>query len=81
MPTASTTRALMAVSAASNQSTADKDPSQWLPPYADYRCQYVTDWIADKARCRLSVDPAEEAALTESLDRGPDVPINVALAR
>ncbi|MFK8909823.1 HNH endonuclease family protein, partial [Streptomyces sp. YS-3] len=51
-------RALIAVSAASNRSKADQDPSTWLPPSADYRCQYVTDWIADKTRWGLDIDPA-----------------------
>jgi len=43
-------RALITVSAASNRSKSDQDPSTWLPPFAGYRCQYVTDRVADKAR-------------------------------
>lgn len=74
-------RALIAVSAASNRSKADKDPSEWLPPYEGYRCQYVADWVADKTRYQLSVDPTEEAALAENLSRCPDVPITVTLAQ
>lgn len=42
--------------------------------------QYVTDWVADKTRCRLSVAPSEEAALSEMLARCPDVPITVTFA-
>ncbi|MGW0633800.1 HNH endonuclease, partial [Streptomyces sp. NPDC002758] len=34
-------RALIAVSAASNRSKSDKDPTQWLPPYAGCRCTYL----------------------------------------
>jgi len=74
-------RALIAVSAASNRSKADQDPSTWLPPAEGYRCRYVTDWIADKTRWTLSVDTTELAALAEVLDRCPDVPITVTLAR
>jgi hypothetical protein len=74
-------RALIAVSAASNRSKADQDPSTWLPPAAGYRCQYASDWVADKTRYQLSVDPGEEAALTEALAGCPDVPITVTLAR
>ncbi|MFF9244688.1 HNH endonuclease family protein [Streptomyces sp. NPDC014776] len=74
-------RALIAVSAASNRSKADQDPTTWLPPAAGYRCQYVTDWIADKMRWGLSIDPSEEAALSDSLSRCPNVPITVRLAR
>ncbi|WP_435838597.1 hypothetical protein [Streptomyces achromogenes] len=43
-------RALIAVSAASNRSKADQDPTTWLPPAAGYHWQYATDWVADKTR-------------------------------
>ncbi|MFF3989929.1 DUF1524 domain-containing protein [Streptomyces sp. NPDC001601] len=52
-------RALIAVSAASNRSKTDKDPTEWLPPSSPYRCTYVTNWVADKTRYQPSVDPAE----------------------
>ncbi|MFJ8159023.1 HNH endonuclease family protein [Streptomyces sp. NPDC094468] len=74
-------RALIAVSAASNRSKADKDPTDWLPPYSPYWCEYVTDWVADKTRYQLSVDPAEQDALTEQLAACPNRPITVTLAR
>ncbi|WP_459755853.1 HNH endonuclease family protein [Streptomyces sennicomposti] len=73
--------AVSAVSAASNRSKAARDPTTWLPPAAGYRCQYVTDWIADKIRWRLSIEPAEEAAVSENLSRCPNVPVTVTLAR
>ncbi|MFD4878926.1 hypothetical protein ACFWOB_36945 [Streptomyces sp. NPDC058420] len=69
------------MSAASNRSKADKDPTKWLPPYAGYRCQYDTDWIADKTRWGLSVDAAERDALTQQLADCPDRPITVTAAR
>ncbi|QDN74660.1 HNH endonuclease [Streptomyces sp. S1A1-7] len=76
-------RDLIAVSAASNRnrSKGDKDPSDWMPPYAGYWCQYLTDWVADKTRWDLSIDPTEQATLTEGLSRCPDQPIHVTLAR
>ncbi|MFF9819856.1 hypothetical protein [Streptomyces sp. NPDC014006] len=74
-------RALIAVSAASNRSKADQDPTTWLPPAAGYRCQYVADWIADKMRWRLSIDENEEAALSENLNGCPNTPVTVVLAR
>ncbi|MFJ9900335.1 HNH endonuclease family protein [Streptomyces sp. NPDC091280] len=74
-------RDLIAVSAASNRSKADKDPSEWLPPYAGYQCQYDTDWIADKTRWGLSIDATERNALTQQLADCPDRPITVTLAR
>jgi hypothetical protein len=38
-----------------------------MPPYTGYWCQYVTDWVADKTRYLLSVDPAEQNVLAEQL--------------
>ncbi|MEU2625142.1 hypothetical protein ABZ642_44780 [Streptomyces sp. NPDC007157] len=72
-------RALIAVSAASNRSKADKDPTEWLPPYAGYWCTYVTDRVADKTRYQLSIDPAWQTALTEQPAACPDQPIIVTL--
>ncbi|MCE0446775.1 HNH endonuclease family protein [Streptomyces tricolor] len=74
-------RALIAVSAASNRSKADQDPSTWLPPSTGYWCTYVTDWVADKTRYQLSIDPAEQTALAERLAACPNQPITVTLAR
>ncbi|MFI5978875.1 HNH endonuclease family protein [Streptomyces sp. NPDC051452] len=74
-------RALIAVSATSNRSKAGQDPATWMPPAAGYRCQYATDWIADKTRWGLSVDATEQAALGEVLDSCPDVPVTVTPAR
>ena len=74
-------RDLIAVSAASNRSKADKDPSEWLPPYTGYQCQYDTDWIADKTRWGLSIDALERDVLDQQLAGCPDEPITVTLAR
>ncbi|MEU8952334.1 HNH endonuclease family protein [Streptomyces sp. NPDC048489] len=74
-------RSLIAVSAASNRSKADKDPSTWIPPYAGYRCQCLTDWVADKTRYRLTIDPTEHTALIRGLAVCPDQMIIVILAR
>ncbi|MBP5910764.1 HNH endonuclease [Streptomyces sp. LBUM 1478] len=74
-------RALIAVSATSNRSKADQDPATWQPPAEGYRCTYATDWIAIKTRWGLTVDPAEQAALTEVLDGCPDTVIEVIRAR
>ncbi|MET8771111.1 HNH endonuclease family protein [Streptomyces sp. NPDC004658] len=74
-------RALIAVSAASNRSKADQDPSTWLPPAVGYRCQYVTDWVADKMRWGLSIDADEKLAIAEVLGNCPNVPVTVTPAR
>lgn len=74
-------RALIAVSAASNRSKADQDPSTWQPPATGYRCTYATDWVAIKTRWTLAVDPAEQAAVAEILDSCPNASIEVTRAR
>ncbi|WP_398659964.1 HNH endonuclease family protein [Streptomyces misionensis] len=67
-------RALIAVSAASNRSKADQDPTTWLPPAAGYRCTYVTDWVADKTRRGLTIDAAEHDARADQLCKCPNTP-------
>lgn len=74
-------RALIAVSAASNRSKADQDPSTWQPPATGYRCTYATDWVVIKTRWALAVDPAEQMAISEILDICPNASIEVTRAR
>ncbi|MFJ9214254.1 HNH endonuclease family protein [Streptomyces sp. NPDC102264] len=57
-------RSLVAVTAKTNRSKADQDPTSWMPPLADARCTYISDWVSTKLRWKLSVDPAEREALT-----------------
>ncbi|HET8970960.1 MAG TPA: excalibur calcium-binding domain-containing protein [Candidatus Nanopelagicales bacterium] len=52
---------LIAVSAASNRSKGDKDPSAWMP--AKGTCWYARTWVQVKYRWHLSVDRAEKKAL------------------
>jgi len=54
---------LIAVSASSNRSKSDRDPADWLPPNADYRCEYAVAWAQFKSRWSLSIDPKEKVAL------------------
>lgn len=58
---------LIAVSASSNRSKSDRDPADWLPPSAGYRCAYVTSWITVKKTWNLSVDQREHDALAAVL--------------
>ncbi|WAL93965.1 HNH endonuclease family protein [Streptomyces sp. Je 1-369] len=74
-------RALIAVTAKSNRSKADKDPATWMPPADGNRCEYVSQWIAIKTRWKLAIDPSEEAALAENATRCPNVPVKAQLAR
>ena len=52
-------RTLCAVTAASNESKGEADPSNWLPPNEPFVCTYLADWIAIKARWELSMDQSE----------------------
>ncbi|MFD7734163.1 HNH endonuclease family protein [Kitasatospora phosalacinea] len=74
-------RALIAVSAKSNRSKADKDIAQWLPPAEAYRCTYIADWTVVKTRWGLSIDPVEAAALHRLAEGCSDEPLTVTLAR
>jgi hypothetical protein len=58
---------LIAVSANSNRSKSDKDPSDWLPPSKSFTCQYVGSWIAVKYRWSLTIDSNEKKVLASKL--------------
>jgi hypothetical protein len=58
---------LFAVSATSNRSKGDQDPSLWKPPNRGYWCQYAQDWITVKSYWKLTVTAAEKVALTDML--------------
>ncbi|MGQ7754824.1 HNH endonuclease family protein (plasmid) [Streptomyces sp. WC2508] len=56
-------RSLVAVTAKTNRSKADRDPSEWLPPAASAQCTYGADWVGTKLRWKLTADDKERAAL------------------
>ncbi|MFE3431146.1 HNH endonuclease family protein [Streptomyces sp. NPDC059171] len=58
-------RSLVAVTARTNRSKADKDPAAWMPPAQSATCTYLTDWTATKLRWGLTADETEQAALLE----------------
>ncbi|MFB6654111.1 HNH endonuclease family protein [Streptomyces microflavus] len=58
-------RSLVAVTAKTNRSKADRDPAQWMPPAGSATCTYLVDWTATKLRWGLSADDAERTALLE----------------
>lgn len=58
---------LIAVSASSNRSKSDRDPSAWLPPSKSFTCQYVGSWIAVKYRWSLTIDSSEKKVLASKL--------------
>ena len=62
---------LVAVTAASNRSKADKDPAEWLPN-PEVTCRYASEWTGDKKRWGLTVDADELAALTQLAEACPN---------
>jgi hypothetical protein len=63
--------ALIAVTAATNQSKSDRDPAEWMPPSRAAWCRYATAWITQKAAWELTVDRAERRALGNVLNGCP----------
>jgi hypothetical protein len=54
---------LIAVTASSNRSKSDREPTDWLPPRESYRCQYISDWVRVKIFWNLTVDEREFQAI------------------
>lgn len=74
-------RTLVAVKDTVNQAKSDQDPAEWMPSYAGATCRYIGEWIAVKIRWSLSVDSAEQAALTSLASSCDNVIISVTRAR
>jgi len=60
---------LVAVSASSNRSKGDQDPSTWKPTQTSAWCEYAQDWIAVKTHWKLTVTTAEKSALNDMLEK------------
>jgi hypothetical protein len=58
---------LIAVSASSNRSKGDQDPSQWKPPQTSYYCEYARRWVAVKSHWALTVTEREKSSIREML--------------
>jgi len=58
---------LIAVSASSNRSKGDSDPSEWKPTNTSVHCIYAREWIWVKYTYGLSLQSAEKTALTQML--------------
>lgn len=62
---------LIAVSASSNRSKGDQDPSTWQPTRTAYRCTYSKMWIASKSYRGLRLQSTEKSALQVMPDTCP----------
>jgi hypothetical protein len=60
---------LVAVSATSNRSKGDQDPSTWKPTVTGVWCEYAEDWVAVKTHWKLTVTTAEKSALDDMLEK------------
>lgn len=69
--------ALVAVTARANRSKADKDPREWLPPFAPAVCRYLMAWVVVKLRWHLSVDRLERDVLVAKAAECPDEVVTV----
>ncbi|TDD22800.1 HNH endonuclease [Kribbella turkmenica] len=58
---------LIAVSASSNRSKGDRDPSEWKPTNSSVHCIYAREWIWVKHTYGLSLQSAEKTALQQML--------------
>ena len=70
---------LLAVSRAVNLAKSDSDASEWLPPNAAFRCDYVARQIAVKVTYSLWVTPAERSAMVGVLTTCPEQPLPAAV--
>jgi hypothetical protein len=62
---------LFAVKGSLNQQKSDGDAATWLPPMKSFRCAYVAQQIAVKAKYSLWVVPPEKAAMISILAKCP----------
>jgi hypothetical protein len=62
---------LFAVKGSLNQQKSDGDAATWSPPLKSFRCSYVAQQIAVKAKYSLWVVPPEKAAMVAILAKCP----------
>ena len=62
---------LFAVKGSLNQQKSDGDAATWLPPQKSFRCAYVAQQIAVKAKYSLWVVPPEKAVMVAILAKCP----------
>ena len=60
---------LYAVKGSLNSQKSDGDAATWLPPLKSFRCAYVSQQIAVKAKYGLWVTPPEKAAMVSILSK------------
>ncbi|HVV77948.1 MAG TPA: HNH endonuclease family protein [Mycobacteriales bacterium] len=66
---------LLAVSAYSNESKSDRDPSSYLPPRTSFDCRYMTYYVAVLWRWRLDISQSLKEFLSPRLASCPQVSV------
>ena len=59
---------LIAVYHRANSSKGSRDPSEWLPPNKEYRCEYINTWVDLKRVWSLKMDEKEREFIKEFLE-------------
>jgi len=62
---------LLAVSASENRRKGAKGPDKYMPPNADYHCDYVRLWLKIKTEWDMIVPDSEGEAIQKVLDNCP----------
>ncbi|MFD0437247.1 HNH endonuclease family protein [Streptomyces chartreusis] len=62
---------VIATGGSTNAGKGAKDAAAWMPPRAEAHCWYATAQVRVKTKYRLSVTPAEKAALRTALESCP----------
>ncbi|GGX05271.1 HNH endonuclease family protein [Streptomyces chryseus] len=73
-------RVLAAVTASEKRLKGDRDPARWEPSDDSADCRYIAEWAAVKGRWKLSLDPAELAALRNMVAECPTEEISYEMA-
>jgi hypothetical protein len=70
-------RHLLSVSANSNRSKSDQDPTDWVPTYKPYICTYLANWVSIKIRWSLSIDAKEFDSINKASASCPKKSISI----
>ena len=61
---------LLSVDGHQNQSKGDSSPADWMPPNAEFHCQYLKDWLSIKLIWGLVMSPPESDAIKAAYAAG-----------
>lgn len=62
-------RFLIVVDRSANRSKGARSPDQWMPPFKEYWCSYLKDWIYIKEKTSLEMDSKEKEFIIHELKK------------